>query len=364
MPTTTKFIWDEQNYLAEADGTDTINVVYTNEPEQYGNLISNRIGDTTSYYHFDVTNSTRQLTDAAATTTDTFLYDAGGTVLTRAGIPSIPFLWQGSLGYYNDRETGSVTVRRRTYVLRLGAWRSRDLVLSRSSLIVPYVYAANSPVDRTDPSGLQMTGRYKEPTGLAPPNLGQIYFIEPLAPDTFYFQIGIVLTQFDCACVTSTQKWRQIVGIMDVLYRPAARDMDKTFRDKHQHDLVRICDTGPARSDCCCKRTWLVLVYFAFYQGEKQYTTDAINGDRYSMELDVTPCHGNRSTYGWQIPATYEDGPPESVVEWSEGRLDSGPISGRKLLTLNQQATGTFSVKDGRCVIKSLTEFGTPAYSS
>ena len=33
MPTT-KYIWDEQNYLAEADGNDTINVVYTNEPEE------------------------------------------------------------------------------------------------------------------------------------------------------------------------------------------------------------------------------------------------------------------------------------------------------------------------------------------
>jgi hypothetical protein len=37
MPVT-KYIWDEQNYLAEADGTDTIDVVCTNEPEPYESL--------------------------------------------------------------------------------------------------------------------------------------------------------------------------------------------------------------------------------------------------------------------------------------------------------------------------------------
>ena len=42
MATTTNYIWDDQNLLAEADGTNTINVVYTNEPEQYGNLVSSR----------------------------------------------------------------------------------------------------------------------------------------------------------------------------------------------------------------------------------------------------------------------------------------------------------------------------------
>ena len=65
VPTTTKYIWDDQNYLAEADGSDTINVVYTNEPEQYGNLVSTRISGSTSYHHFDAIGSTRQLTNAA-----------------------------------------------------------------------------------------------------------------------------------------------------------------------------------------------------------------------------------------------------------------------------------------------------------
>src|SRR5579872_769578 len=43
MPTTTNYIWDDENYLAESDATNTINVVYTNEPRPYGNLVSSRI---------------------------------------------------------------------------------------------------------------------------------------------------------------------------------------------------------------------------------------------------------------------------------------------------------------------------------
>ena len=71
MPTTTNYIWDENNLLAEADGSNVVQTVYTNEPEQYGNLISSRISGTTSYHHFDALGSTRQLTNAAGTVTDT-----------------------------------------------------------------------------------------------------------------------------------------------------------------------------------------------------------------------------------------------------------------------------------------------------
>lgn len=61
----TEYIWDEDNLVAETDGTNAVNVVYTNEPQQYGNLISTRIAGTTSYHHFDALGSTRQLTNSA-----------------------------------------------------------------------------------------------------------------------------------------------------------------------------------------------------------------------------------------------------------------------------------------------------------
>ena len=83
MSTKTKFIWDDDNLLAEADGTNTTNTVYTNEPEQYGNLISSRISGSTSYHHFDAIGSTRQLSSAAGAVSETVIYDAWGTVVRR-----------------------------------------------------------------------------------------------------------------------------------------------------------------------------------------------------------------------------------------------------------------------------------------
>jgi hypothetical protein len=39
---TTKFIYDGQNYSAETDETGDVQAVFTNEPQEYGKLISQR----------------------------------------------------------------------------------------------------------------------------------------------------------------------------------------------------------------------------------------------------------------------------------------------------------------------------------
>src|SRR4029450_5202274 len=97
MPTTTNYIWDEDNLLAESDGSNVVQTVYTNEPQQYGNLVSSRISGATSYHHFDAIGSTRQLTNAAGAVTDTVTYDAWGNVVNRTGSTSMMRLWIGSL---------------------------------------------------------------------------------------------------------------------------------------------------------------------------------------------------------------------------------------------------------------------------
>ena len=127
---TTKFIWDEQNYLAEADGTNTIQTVYTNEPQQYGNLISTRLPiagtPTTFYHHFDAIGSTRQLSTSAGAVSDTIISDAWGNVVSRTGATGIAFLWIGIVEYYFDAETGLFTVRARVYGPGVGRWTSVD----------------------------------------------------------------------------------------------------------------------------------------------------------------------------------------------------------------------------------------------
>src|SRR5579862_537499 len=144
MPVT-KYIWDEENLLAEADGNDNINVVYTNEPQQYGNLISTRIAGATSYHHFDGLGSTRQLTNAAGATTDSMIYGAWGDLINRTGVTVAALLWIGEHGYYDDSQMPSVYVRARSYQPAIARWSAVDLVSAFTGLW-PFAYVKNSPV--------------------------------------------------------------------------------------------------------------------------------------------------------------------------------------------------------------------------
>ena len=154
MPTT-KFIWDDDNYLAEADGSNAINTVYTNEPQQYGNLVSSRISGTTSYHHFDALGSTRQLTNAAGATTDTIIYDAWGNVANRSGTANANLLWIGEVGYYGDAETGLAYIRERVYAPALSRWSALDPLFFET--LTRYGYAANNPTLARDPSGQKIS---------------------------------------------------------------------------------------------------------------------------------------------------------------------------------------------------------------
>jgi RHS repeat-associated protein len=143
-----------QNYLAESDATNAINVVYTNEPQQYGNLVSTRIGNTTSYHHFDALGSTRQLTGSNGVVSDTVIYDAWGNAATRTGATAIALVWIGQLGYYFDLETGLFVAGRRPYGPIIARWVTVDPLVFLDS-INRYTYVQNRAIILVDPSGLK-----------------------------------------------------------------------------------------------------------------------------------------------------------------------------------------------------------------
>jgi YD repeat-containing protein len=98
---------------------DEIQAVYTNEPQPYGNLISQyRKGPTLwlpSYYHYDALGSTRVLTDDAGDVSDTYVYDAWGNELAFSGSTINPLRWVGQVGYYWDESHGRFYIRARVY---------------------------------------------------------------------------------------------------------------------------------------------------------------------------------------------------------------------------------------------------------
>ena len=155
---TTNFIWDDQNYLIETDNSDAITAAYTNEPQLYGNLLSQYRKTNglwlPSYYHFDALGSTRELTDGSETVTDTYLYNAWGELLASSGTTVNPFTWIGQVGYSRDPDTGLYYVRARILQPQTARWTSVDPYAFIDALNY-YVYGDNLPTMMIDASGAQ-----------------------------------------------------------------------------------------------------------------------------------------------------------------------------------------------------------------
>lgn len=154
MPTT-NYVWDADNdsYLMETDGTDSTTAVYTNEPTEFGQVVSERRGATDNWYHFDAIGSTRDVTDSSQTETDSFVYSAFGVTVVRSGTTPLVFRFVGQTGYCFDEELDEYYVRRRSYRPAVSRWTSADpLGVARWARL--YGYTENSPQSSIDPSGL------------------------------------------------------------------------------------------------------------------------------------------------------------------------------------------------------------------
>lgn len=153
--TTTTYLWDTEsdNLLSEDDGTTTTS--YTNEPGQFGDLVSqsNSLTANTNFYHFDARGDTRDLTDDAETVTDARLYDAWGNILSSSGATETLFQFIGKLGYTWDAHLEWNYARARWYRARDGHWVGPDSLLFVDG-VNRFAYVHNSPVLRVDPSGL------------------------------------------------------------------------------------------------------------------------------------------------------------------------------------------------------------------
>ncbi len=149
----TRFLIDDSRQFAEAieeyrpDGNLVVLYVYGRD------LISQKRGTTTSYYHVDGLGSTRALSDSAGRVTDGYTFDAFGVLVFSSGSTENRHLFTGEV---RDPATGLDYLRARHLDPSLGRFLSRDVVdgFQESPLSLnKYIYAHADPVNGMDPSG-------------------------------------------------------------------------------------------------------------------------------------------------------------------------------------------------------------------
>ncbi len=150
----TNYLWDEASAYAdvvlETDGNGATLASYILGGTQ---LISQTRGGVTSYYLQDGQDSTRALLDSGGNITDTYSYTAFGKTLSHAGTTANPYQYAGQ---QLDAMTGLYNLRARYYDPADGRFLSQDVHpfdFSNPIQLNRYSYAANNPINYSDPTG-------------------------------------------------------------------------------------------------------------------------------------------------------------------------------------------------------------------
>jgi len=158
--TITNFVWDELSRYGDVIlETNSSNVVQTRFVLGNGNLISQTVASTTSYFLPDVQGSNRALTNAsgAIISGQTFDYSAFGDLVS-TGTPNTDYLYTGQ---QFDASTGLYSLRARYYDPGVGRFNSRDTWaynFQNPMEFNRYVYASGNPVRWSDSSGNNALG--------------------------------------------------------------------------------------------------------------------------------------------------------------------------------------------------------------
>jgi len=140
---------DYAQVLEERDGNGNLVVSYV-----YGDdLISQKRGENTSYYHYDGLGSTRALTDTQGEVTDTYTYEAFGMLIGKTGDTVNDYLYTGE---QYDPNIGFYYLRARYMDPSTGRFVTVDPfegVIQDPYSLHKYLYAHANPIMNIDPSG-------------------------------------------------------------------------------------------------------------------------------------------------------------------------------------------------------------------
>jgi len=138
-----------EEHQSSSGGAATLTAVYTHGLD----LIAQRRSGSVRYFSYDGHGSTRLLTDASGAVTDTYLYDAYGTLLTSTGSTPNNYLYCGE---QFDPDLGMYYLRARYYQPQTGRFWTMDSWEGTQTdplSLHKYLYAADDPVNMVDPSG-------------------------------------------------------------------------------------------------------------------------------------------------------------------------------------------------------------------
>ncbi len=237
--TTTKFLYDGINILADLDGSGAITKEYT-QGLGIDSLIKATDGENPEYYHSDALGSTRVITNANGNTVKTYDYDAWGKVTNETGLSENEYTYTArrvedelNLMYYRarfyDTETGRFLQKdpltggpddpRICYKTNIYSFFDRVITESIKSLdphnTNRYVYCRNNPINYTDPLGLEII------TGLA------VYFTALTTSPDFYTDCQMLsqsLAEGDYVGATGDLVGLAIPAVSSAMTRPAAKN--------------------------------------------------------------------------------------------------------------------------------------------
>jgi RHS repeat-associated protein len=152
---TTFYLVDTNNLTGYAQVVEELqNGVGVVKSYTYGlDLISQRSASGVNFYQYDGHGSVRGLTDANAQITDTYAYDAFGTLIEKTGNTANNYLYAGE---QFDADLGFYYNRARYLNVETGRFISMDSYEGSSvdaQSLHKYSYVENNPVSKIDPSG-------------------------------------------------------------------------------------------------------------------------------------------------------------------------------------------------------------------
>ena len=156
------YLWNplNDNIVREFDDAVATIAEYTTEPEEFGNVVSQRRDTTERYFHFDGVGSTLALTDSAGAQSDTYAYTAYGELTEESGDTANRFQYVGRKGYYVENLPHEYTVRARVLSSPEARWLSADPLGVSLAAQNRFRFVEGRPTIALDPSGLMLYGNY------------------------------------------------------------------------------------------------------------------------------------------------------------------------------------------------------------